>query len=97
LQSLLQSISGTINVSVRNSTYDFFLKCSAGFGFAAALLETSPFIGLIFSISNQIGAAMWAHGMSLYCMRTNLTICAKPKLDLEKRQHWFGEKKRKPL
>jgi hypothetical protein len=33
------------------------------FGFAAALLETLPFFGLFFSISNQIGAAMWAHGM----------------------------------
>ncbi|KAF8486665.1 hypothetical protein F5888DRAFT_1761105 [Russula emetica] len=48
------------------------------FGFAAALLEALPFIGLIFSISNQVGAAMWAH-------------------DLEKRQHWFIEKKRKLL
>jgi len=33
------------------------------FGFTAALLETLPFIGLVFSISNQVGAAMWAHGM----------------------------------
>ncbi|KAN0107715.1 hypothetical protein V8E52_009882 [Russula decolorans] len=48
------------------------------FGFAAALLEALPFIGLVFSISNQVGAAMWAH-------------------DLEKRQHWFAEKKRKVL
>ncbi|KAH9957835.1 hypothetical protein BC827DRAFT_1137325 [Russula dissimulans] len=45
------------------------------FGFAAALLESLPFIGLIFSISNQVGAAMWAH-------------------DLEKRQHWFAEKRK---
>ena len=28
--------------------------CIAVFGFAAALLETLPFIGLIFSISNQV-------------------------------------------
>jgi len=32
------------------------------FGFAAALLEGLPIIGLIFTISNRIGAAMWAHG-----------------------------------
>lgn len=32
------------------------------FGFAAALLEGLPIVGLIFTISNRIGAAMWAHG-----------------------------------
>jgi hypothetical protein len=36
------------------------------FGFAAALLEALPFIGIVFSISNQVGAAMWAHGMATY-------------------------------
>ena len=36
--------------------------CPSAFGFAAALLETIPFIGLLFSVSNRIGAAMWAHG-----------------------------------
>ncbi|RSH92982.1 hypothetical protein EHS25_008430 [Saitozyma podzolica] len=30
------------------------------FGFAAALLESIPIAGLFFSISNRIGAAMWA-------------------------------------
>jgi hypothetical protein len=45
--------------------------CIAVFGFAAALLETLPFIGLIFSISNQVGAAMWAHGMSKFCISEN--------------------------
>lgn len=39
-------------------------KYKAVFGFAAALLEALPFIGLVFSISNQVGAAMWAHGMA---------------------------------
>ena len=63
MQFLLQSTTGIINVSVRNFTYDCFLKSSIVFGFAAALLETLPFIGLFFSISNQVGAAMWAHGM----------------------------------
>ena len=29
------------------------------FGFAASLLERIPIIGLFFSISNRIGAAMW--------------------------------------
>jgi hypothetical protein len=35
---------------------------SAAFGFVATLLEDLPIIGLVFSISNRIGAAMWAHG-----------------------------------
>lgn len=35
---------------------------SAGFGFTAALLESVPIFGLVFTISNRIGAAMWAHG-----------------------------------
>lgn len=34
----------------------------AAFGFTAALLEGLPLVGLIFNISNRIGAAMWAHG-----------------------------------
>jgi len=33
------------------------------FGFVAALLEGLPIIGLVFSISNRIGAAMWAHDL----------------------------------
>jgi hypothetical protein len=33
------------------------------FGFAAALLEGLPIIGLIFTVSNRIGAAMWAHDL----------------------------------
>ncbi|KAG8831495.1 hypothetical protein FRC17_003067 [Serendipita sp. 399] len=33
------------------------------FGFASALLESMPIIGLFFAISNQIGAAMWAHDL----------------------------------
>ncbi|KAH9889928.1 hypothetical protein C8Q73DRAFT_653332 [Cubamyces lactineus] len=33
------------------------------FGFAAALAERLPIVGLIFSISNRIGAAMWAHDL----------------------------------
>jgi hypothetical protein len=33
------------------------------FGFVAALLESVPIIGLVFSISNRIGAAMWAHDL----------------------------------
>ncbi|KAI0321205.1 hypothetical protein OF83DRAFT_1100720 [Amylostereum chailletii] len=48
------------------------------FGFAASLLESIPFLGIIFSVSNRIGAAMWAH-------------------DLEKRQHFIAEEKRKKV
>ncbi|KIY74004.1 hypothetical protein CYLTODRAFT_416649 [Cylindrobasidium torrendii FP15055 ss-10] len=33
------------------------------FGFTAALLEGLPLIGLVFSVSNRIGAAMWAHDL----------------------------------
>lgn len=33
------------------------------FGFIAALLERIPIIGIVFSISNRIGAAMWAHDL----------------------------------
>ncbi|GAA5879444.1 hypothetical protein JCM8547_008146 [Rhodosporidiobolus lusitaniae] len=33
------------------------------FGFVASLLERIPFFGLVFSISNRIGAAMWAHDL----------------------------------
>ncbi|KAI0754700.1 hypothetical protein C8Q80DRAFT_1094824 [Daedaleopsis nitida] len=33
------------------------------FGFAAALVERIPIVGLVFSISNRIGAAMWAHDL----------------------------------
>ena len=36
------------------------------FGFASALLESLPILGLFFAVSNQIGAAMWAHGTSPY-------------------------------
>ena len=39
------------------------LTLLAAFGFAAALAERIPIVGLLFSISNRIGAAMWAHGM----------------------------------
>ncbi|KAF7351042.1 hypothetical protein MSAN_01666500 [Mycena sanguinolenta] len=33
------------------------------FGFAAALLEGLPIVGLLFTISNRVGAAMWAHDL----------------------------------
>ncbi|KAJ7030021.1 hypothetical protein C8F04DRAFT_1211833 [Mycena alexandri] len=33
------------------------------FGFTAALLEGLPIVGLIFTISNRVGAAMWAHDL----------------------------------
>lgn len=32
------------------------------FGFAAALLEAVPFIGIFFTVSNRVGACMWAFG-----------------------------------
>jgi hypothetical protein len=33
------------------------------FGFTAALLEGIPIIGLAFTVSNRVGAAMWAHDL----------------------------------
>lgn len=39
------------------------LTIYTAFGFIAALLEGLPLVGLIFTVSNRIGAAMWAHGM----------------------------------
>jgi len=33
------------------------------FGFTAALLEGLPFVGLFFTVSNRVGAAMWAHDL----------------------------------
>ncbi|KAF9477017.1 hypothetical protein BDN70DRAFT_838357 [Pholiota conissans] len=33
------------------------------FGFAAAILEGLPIIGLVFTVSNRIGAAMWAYDL----------------------------------
>ena len=38
------------------------LEPITAFGFTAALVERLPIIGLVFSVSNRIGAAMWAHG-----------------------------------
>lgn len=62
------------------------------FGFAAALLEGLPIIGLVFTISNRIGAAMWAHGVqSVSCPVNRLLIPANT--DLEKRQHFVADRK----
>ncbi|EIM83213.1 uncharacterized protein STEHIDRAFT_148816 [Stereum hirsutum FP-91666 SS1] len=47
-----------IAVFVAEHQYDYY-----AFGFAAAVMEAIPFIGLIFSVSNRIGAAMWAHDL----------------------------------
>ncbi|TCD66516.1 hypothetical protein EIP91_001292 [Steccherinum ochraceum] len=33
------------------------------FGFTAAFLEGLPFVGLIFTVSNRVGACMWAHDL----------------------------------
>ena len=40
----------------------YWSSISLAFGFTAALLESIPILGLIFTISNRVGAAMWAHG-----------------------------------
>lgn len=54
------------NLSLLTSSLSMFLTdVFPVFGFAAALLENIPIFGLIFTISNRVGAAMWAHGTSL--------------------------------
>ncbi|KAF8079403.1 hypothetical protein FPV67DRAFT_1405545 [Lyophyllum atratum] len=47
-----------ISVFMEERKWDYRL-----FGFAAALLEGLPIIGLVFTISNRVGAAMWAHDL----------------------------------
>ncbi|KAI0629737.1 hypothetical protein C8Q77DRAFT_1138152 [Trametes polyzona] len=47
-----------ISVFIEERKWDY-----RAFGFAAALAERLPIVGLIFSISNRIGAAMWAHDL----------------------------------
>jgi len=47
-----------IAVFIEERKWDYRL-----FGFVAALLENIPIIGLIFTISNRVGAAMWAHDL----------------------------------
>ena len=76
LRSLLRNTSETIDLGIRVT---------------AALLETLPFIGLIFLVSNRVGAAMWAHGMEI--SKTGIRSIANSDVDFEKRQHWFAEKK----
>ena len=45
------------------------------FGFTAALVEALPLVGLLFSVSNRIGAAMWAHGGNIrLCCICRLTL-----------------------
>ena len=46
----------------RSRFFDSRCARTTVFGFTAALVERIPIIGLIFSVSNRIGAAMWAHG-----------------------------------
>ena len=69
----------------------FSLMYFSVFGFAAALLESIPVVGLIFTISNRVGAAMWAHGTSLSVYECNLSLIAL--LDLEKKQHFIASER----
>ncbi|KAG6879124.1 hypothetical protein C0992_005011 [Termitomyces sp. T32_za158] len=62
-----------IAVFMEERRWDYFQ-----FGFVAAILEGIPIVGLVFTISNRVGAAMWAHGIAP---------------DLEKRQHFVASQK----
>ena len=67
LQCSSRSESGTTDVRDHRGTAETniyaLMQTSLVFGFTAALLEGIPVIGLAFTVSNRIGAAMWAHGM----------------------------------
>ena len=72
LQCSSRSESGTTDVRLRSLVFHprtaeiaiyALIQTSLVFGFTAALLEGMPVIGLAFTVSNRIGAAMWAHGM----------------------------------
>lgn len=62
------------------------------FGFVAALLEGLPIVGLIFTVSNRIGAAMWAHGMFVHRFSPSCIFMSSS--DLEKRQHYVAAQRR---
>lgn len=51
------------------------------FGFTAALMERIPLLGLIFSVSNQIGAAMWAHDLEKRQQRFRASITTATTVD----------------
>ena len=62
------------------SLYAVVFSCSysqytyLAFRFAATLLEGLLIIGLVFTISNPVGAAMWADGKLLHKKRDDLKI-----------------------
>ena len=66
---------------------------NAAFGFAAALLESIPIVGLAFMVSNRVGAAMWAHGGSPLSQSWRTVDMAPLFPDLEKRQHYVADLK----
>jgi len=61
------------------------------FGFTAALLEGLPIIGLVFTVSNRVAAAMWAHGVSSFAISRHQSSFRSA--DLEKRQHFVTEER----
>ncbi|KZT51599.1 hypothetical protein CALCODRAFT_503312 [Calocera cornea HHB12733] len=48
-----------VAVFMQERTWDY-----RSFGFVAALFERIPFVGILLSVSNRVGAAMWAFGTS---------------------------------
>ncbi|PPQ76580.1 hypothetical protein CVT26_012820 [Gymnopilus dilepis] len=47
-----------VDVFIEERKWDY-----RAFGFVAALLESIPIVGLFFTVSNRVGAAMWAHDL----------------------------------
>ncbi|KAF7978079.1 hypothetical protein HWV62_1733 [Athelia sp. TMB] len=57
------------------------------FSFVASLLEGLPIIGLVFTVSNRICAAIWAYGKpSIHTFHE----LARASADLEKKQHFIA-------
>lgn len=54
-------------------------------------------MGLVFTISNRIGATMWAHGQFFLTIRGihHSRTCTRLRADMEKRQHFIADEKHK--
>ena len=76
------------------------MRAVLAFGFSAALLRSTPLIGIFFTISNRIGACMWAFGTSSYSAQGYIYLRSTlgfPRADLEKRQQCFRSGELKPV
>ena len=74
-----------MSISIHASLLTWHLMTHAVFGFVVSLLEGLPIIGLVSTVSNCIGAAMWAHGkLIMYSFHASAHVY----VDHEKKQHF---------